>query len=104
MGGHAKQTNTQSATDEATAVDRPQAAGRDRRAVRTVDLTDEDIAAIEASEMAPGFEHLDAELEPKPGSLVEEGARFARELGQRGEKTEARPADKAFRDSLHDDS
>ena len=38
---------------------------RDRRAVRAEDLTDEDIAAIEASEMAPGFEHLDAELEEK---------------------------------------
>ena len=29
------------------------------------DLTDEDIAALEASEMAPGFEHLNAELDPK---------------------------------------
>jgi hypothetical protein len=31
--------------------------------VRAVDLTDEDIAAIEASEMAPGFEHLNAEVD-----------------------------------------
>jgi prevent-host-death family protein len=38
---------------------------RDRRAVRAEDLTDEDIAAIEASAMAPGYEHLDAELEEK---------------------------------------
>lgn len=38
---------------------------RDRRAVRAQDLTDEDIAALEASEMAPGYEHLDAELEEK---------------------------------------
>jgi len=38
---------------------------RDRRAVRAEDLTDEEIAAIEASEMAPGYEHLDAELEEK---------------------------------------
>ena len=38
---------------------------RDRRAVRAEDLTDEDIAAIEASEMAPGYEHLDAELKGK---------------------------------------
>lgn len=38
---------------------------RDRRAVRTEDLSEEDIAAIEASEMAPGFEHLNAELEEK---------------------------------------
>ena len=36
---------------------------RDRRAVRAEDLTDEDIAALEASEM--GYEHLDAELEKK---------------------------------------
>jgi len=38
---------------------------RDRRAVRAEDLTDEDIAALEASEIAPGYEHLDAELEAK---------------------------------------
>ena len=38
---------------------------RDRRAVRAEELTEEDIAAIEASEMAPGYEHLDAELEEK---------------------------------------
>lgn len=38
---------------------------RDRRAVRAEDLTDEDIAALEASEMAPGYEHLNAELETK---------------------------------------
>lgn len=36
---------------------------RDRRVVRTVDLTDEDIAAIEASEMTPGFEHLNTEID-----------------------------------------
>jgi prevent-host-death family protein len=38
---------------------------RDRRAVRAEDLTDEDIAALEASEMAQGYEHLDTELEAK---------------------------------------
>ena len=38
---------------------------RDRRAVRAEDLTDEDIAALEASEMAREYEHLDAELEAK---------------------------------------
>src|SRR5215468_11262945 len=38
---------------------------RDRRAVRAEDLNDEDIAALEASEMAPGYDHLDAELEAK---------------------------------------
>ena len=38
---------------------------RDRRAVKAEDLTEEDIAALEASEMAPGYEHLNAELEAK---------------------------------------
>jgi prevent-host-death family protein len=38
---------------------------RDRRAVQAEDLTDDDIAALEASEMGPGHEHLDAELEAK---------------------------------------
>ena len=38
---------------------------RDRRAVRAEDLTDEDIDALEASELAPGFEHLNAELDAK---------------------------------------
>jgi hypothetical protein len=104
MGGCAKQNHTPPAPDDADPVDRRPAAGHDRRAVRTVDLTGEDIAAIEASEMAPRFEQLDAELEPKSTSLTEEGARFVRELGQRGNRTKARPADKAFRDSLYDHS
>jgi hypothetical protein len=73
------------------------------RPAAAVDLTEADLAAINASEMTPGFEHLDAELEPEPAFLVEEGVRFARELGERGEKTEGRPADKTFRDSLYDD-
>ncbi|WP_089172950.1 type II toxin-antitoxin system prevent-host-death family antitoxin [Bosea sp. AS-1] len=38
---------------------------RDRRAVKAEDLTDEDIAALEVSEMAPGYEHLNAEFEAK---------------------------------------
>ena len=38
---------------------------QDRRAVRAEDLTDEDIAALEASEVGPGYEHLDAELQAK---------------------------------------
>jgi prevent-host-death family protein len=38
---------------------------RDRRAVRAEDLTDEDIAALEASEMGPGYEYLDAEFQAK---------------------------------------
>lgn len=99
MGSRDKQNQA-----SAGATGRRLATGSDRQAVRAVDLTEEEIAAIEASAMTPGFEPLDAELEPKPASLVEEGARFARELGQRGEKTEGRPADKAFRDSLYDDS
>ena len=37
---------------------------RDRRVQRTVDLSEDEIAAIERSEMAPGHEHLNAELEP----------------------------------------
>ena len=98
MSRHPGQTNT----PPAAAAER-QATGRDRRAVRTVDLTEEDIAAIEASEMTPGCEHLDAELEPEPASLVEKGVRFARELRARGDRTDARPADKAFRDGLYDD-
>ena len=31
----------------------------------TADLTDEDIAAVKASKMAAGSEHLDAELDAK---------------------------------------
>ncbi|MBR0758445.1 type II toxin-antitoxin system prevent-host-death family antitoxin [Bradyrhizobium jicamae] len=38
---------------------------RDRLAVRAEELTDEDIAALEASEMARGYEHLNAELKAK---------------------------------------
>lgn len=79
-------------------------ADRARRAVRAVDLTEEEIAAIEASEMTPGFEYLSAELEPGSSVLVEESTRFARELGKHGKKSEARRADKAFRDSLYDDN
>jgi hypothetical protein len=104
MTSHPKQTIPPPAVDEAGSAERRPAAGRDRRVVRTVDLTDEDIAAIEMAEMAPGFEHLNAELEPKPTSLAEDGARFTRELGRRGDRSAARPADKAFRDSLYDDS
>jgi prevent-host-death family protein len=35
---------------------------RDRRVQRTVDLTETEIAVVEASKMTPGFDHLDAEL------------------------------------------
>jgi hypothetical protein len=49
--------------DTGEPIKQTQPVDRDRRAVRAVDLTDEDIAAIEASEMAPGFEHLNAEVD-----------------------------------------
>jgi hypothetical protein len=49
--------------DAGEPIKQTQPVDRDRRAVRAVDLTDEDIAAIEASEMAPGFEHLNAEVD-----------------------------------------
>lgn len=64
MGGYAKHTNTPpTPADEIVATERHQAVGSDRRVVRTVDLTDEEIAEIEASEMAPGFEYLNAEVD-----------------------------------------
>jgi len=37
---------------------------RDRRVERTVELSEADIQAVEQSRMAPGFEALDAELDP----------------------------------------
>ena len=81
-----------------------QADGRDRRAVRAENLSEEEIVALEASEMEPGFEHLDAELDPGGASLVDVGLDFARNLRARGDVAKGRPADKAFRDSLFDDS
>ncbi|WP_028054628.1 type II toxin-antitoxin system Phd/YefM family antitoxin [Sinorhizobium medicae] len=35
---------------------------RDRRVEATADLSDNDLAAVEKSEMKPGFDHLNAEL------------------------------------------
>jgi hypothetical protein len=78
-----------------------QAVARGRRAVRTEDLSEEEIAA---TKMEPGFEYLDAELEPAGASVVEVGVDFARKLWARGDAAKRRPADKAFRDSLYDDS
>jgi hypothetical protein len=64
MGGHVKQHNTPPAGNDADGtVDRPRPTDSDRRVVRTVDLTDEDIAAIEASEMASDFDRLEAEVD-----------------------------------------
>jgi acyl dehydratase len=40
----------------------------DRRVELTSELFDEEIAAVEASEMDPGFDHLDAELAVKPAT------------------------------------
>ena len=81
-----------------------QAVARERRVDRTEDVNEEEIAAVEASEMEPGFEHLDAELERDGTSVVEVGVDFARKLRARGDAAKGRPADKAFRASLFDDS
>lgn len=64
MGTPPKPPNTPPAAGgEAGSVARSQPADRNHRVVRAIDLTEEEIAAIEASEMEPGFEHLNAELE-----------------------------------------
>lgn len=41
-------------------------ASRDRRVELTSELSGEEIAAVERSEMEPGFDHLNAELAVKP--------------------------------------
>lgn len=84
--------------------DQNQVAARDRRAVRAGDLSEADVAALEASEMEGGFEHLDAELDQAGMSVVDVGLDFARKLRARGDAAKGRPADKAFRASLFDDS
>jgi hypothetical protein len=91
--------NTAPTPEAAGATDPYQAVASDRRVDRTEDLNEE-IAAVEASEMAPGFEYLDAEL----ASAVEVGVDFARKLRARGDADRGRRADKAFRNSLFDDS
>jgi hypothetical protein len=84
---------------------RPEPGRRPRSARRSTEyLSEEEIAAVEASEMEPGFEHLDAELERAGTSVVEVGVDFGRKLRARGDAAKGRPADKAFRDSLFDDS
>jgi hypothetical protein len=88
-------------TPEATGPTDPyQAVARDRRLDRTEDPNEEEIAAVEASEMEP----LDAELEPAGACMVDVGVDFGRKLRARGDAARGRPADKAFRDSLFDDS
>ena len=64
MVSHPKQDNTPPpAGNEAGSAGRSPSSGSERRVVRSVDLTDDDIAAIEDSEMEPGFEHLNAEVD-----------------------------------------
>lgn len=41
---------------------------RDRRVQRTAELNEAEIAAVEASEMAPGHEHLNALLDGRPAA------------------------------------
>lgn len=88
----------------ATPDDRNQPIASDRRAVRTADLSEAEIAAIEASEMEPGFEHLNAEIDQPGTSLIDLGLDFARKLRGRALTAEGKPADKAFRDTLYDDT
>jgi hypothetical protein len=108
MACHTEQKSDAAARKAAWPTDPNQAANqavaRDRRADRTEDLNEEEIAAVEASEMGPGFEHLDAELDPAGASVVDVGVDFGRKLRARGDAAKGRPADKAFRDSLFDDS
>jgi hypothetical protein len=104
MAGHTEQKSDAAAREAAGPTDPNQVATRDRRAVRTEDLSEEEIAAVEASETGPGFEHLDAELDPAGASVVDVAVDFGRKLRARGDAAKGRPADKAFRDSLFDDS
>jgi hypothetical protein len=70
------------------------------RAVRTADLCEEEIAAVEASEIAPGFEHLDAELGQPGMSVVDVGVDFCRRLRARGNAAKGRAVDKGTRNWL----
>jgi hypothetical protein len=101
---HTDKQGTSPLNEAAGPTDPNQVAARDRRAVRTEDLSEEEIAAVEASAMGPEFEHLDAELEPAGAFVVEVGIDFCRALRARGDAAKGWPADKAFRDSLFDDS
>ncbi len=101
---HTDKQKTSPLREAAGPTDPNQVAARVRRAVRTEDLSEEEIAAVEASEVGRGFEHLDAELDPAGASVVDIGIDFGRKLRARGDAAKGRPADKAFRDSLFDDS
>ena len=65
-------------SEAAGATDPYQTVARDRRVDRTEDLNEEGIAAVEASEIEPGFEYLDAEL----AAVVEVGVDFAENFGR----------------------
>lgn len=84
--------------------DRNQAVAGDRRAVRAADLREAEIAAIAASEMESGFEHLDAELDLPGTCLIDLGLDFARKLRARRLTAGGKPADKTFRDGRYDDA
>ena len=58
----AKQTIDTPAHERAWPTERNRTTGSERRVVWTVDLTVDEIAAIEASEMALGFEHLNTDI------------------------------------------
>lgn len=101
---HTDKQETSPLRKAAGPTDPNQVAARDRRVDRTEDLSEDEIAAVEASKMEPGFENLDAELGPAGMSVVEVGVDFGRALRVRSDAARGRPADKAFRDSLFDDS
>ena len=84
------------------AADHNRTVARDRRVVRTEDLSADEIAAVAASEMEGGLAHLNAEMDQPEISMVELGVEFCRRLRARGPTAERKPADKAFRDGLYD--
>jgi hypothetical protein len=104
MACHTEPKSDAPARKAAGPTDPNQAVARDRRVDRTEDLNEEEIAAVEASEMEPRFEYLDAELDPPGASVADVGVDFGRKLRARGDAAKGRTADKAFRDSLFDDS
>jgi hypothetical protein len=67
MACHTEPKSDAAARKAAGPTDPNQAVARDRKALRTEDLNKEEIAAVKASELAPGFEHLDAETDPAGG-------------------------------------
>jgi hypothetical protein len=80
-------------------INRPVPGGRSRSPGRS-----DRGSAQAAVEAAPRFGNFDAEFEPAGASVVDVGVNFGRKLRARGDAAKGRPADKAFRDSLFDDS